>query len=47
MNQHKQLIEKFYSAFQQKDWQTMQNCYHEEVTFNDPAFQNLKGKEAK
>jgi ketosteroid isomerase-like protein len=47
MNQHEQLIEKFYTAFQQKDWQTMQSCYHEEVTFSDPAFQNLKGKEAK
>jgi limonene-1,2-epoxide hydrolase len=47
MNQHEQLIEKFYTAFQQKDWQTMQSCYHAEVTFSDPAFQNVKGKEAK
>ncbi|MGC4022312.1 MAG: nuclear transport factor 2 family protein [Cyclobacteriaceae bacterium] len=42
-----QLIRKFYSAFQNKDWKTMQECYHDEISFNDPVFQNLKGKEAK
>jgi ketosteroid isomerase-like protein len=47
MNQHEHLIEKFYTAFQQKDWKTMHTCYHNDVVFNDPAFQNLKGKEAK
>lgn len=47
MNTHQQLIEKFYTAFQQKDWQTMQSCYHAEVEFSDPAFPHLKGKEAK
>jgi limonene-1,2-epoxide hydrolase len=47
MNQHEQLIEKFYKAFQQKDWKTMHTCYHNDVVFNDSAFQNLKGKEAK
>jgi len=25
----------------------MQSCYHDQVTFNDPVFQNLKGNEAK
>lgn len=47
MNAHEQLITKFYTAFAQKDWKTMQSCYHDEIVFNDPAFQNLKGKEAK
>jgi len=47
MNNNEQLIEKFYSAFNQKDWKTMQSCYHDEVVFNDPAFSNLKGKAAK
>jgi ketosteroid isomerase-like protein len=47
MNQYEQLISRFYAAFQQKDWQTMQSCYHEDVTFSDPVFRNLKGKEAK
>ena len=47
MNTQEQLITQFYSAFQQKDWKTMQSYYHDEVTFSDPVFQNLKGKEAK
>lgn len=41
------IIQKFYSAFAQKDWQTMQSCYHDEVTFEDPAFGKLHGEEAK
>ncbi|GHM98563.1 ketosteroid isomerase [Cytophagales bacterium WSM2-2] len=42
-----QLIHRFYKAFQDKDWKTMQLCYHDEIVFNDPVFQNLKGNEAK
>jgi ketosteroid isomerase-like protein len=42
-----ELITKFYTAFQNKDWKTMQSCYHDEVVFSDPVFQNLKGNEAK
>lgn len=40
---HTELITKFYTAFQQKDWKAMHNCYHKEVTFYDPAFRQLKG----
>ena len=40
------LIRKFYSCFQQKDWQGMQACYHNKIIFSDPVFQNLKGKHA-
>ncbi len=40
-------IEKFYTAFAQKDWETMQSCYHDEVTFEDPAFGQLHGEKAK
>lgn len=40
-------IQKFYTAFSEKDWQTMQACYHHEVTFEDPAFGKLHGDEAK
>lgn len=40
-------IEKFYSAFAQKDWQTMQSCYHPNVVFEDPAFGQLKGDDAR
>jgi len=43
----KEVISKFYQAFQQKDWQTMQACYHEDVVFEDPAFGELKGDDAK
>jgi hypothetical protein len=45
MNTNEQLIEKFYTSFQQKNWKGMQECYHNEIVFNDAVFQNLKGKE--
>ncbi len=41
----KELINTFYTAFANGDWQTMANCYHEEAEFTDPAFVGLKGKE--
>ncbi len=47
MYPNSQLIEKFYTAFQQKDFRAMQQCYHDEVIFSDPVFQNLKGRQAK
>jgi ketosteroid isomerase-like protein len=40
-------IEKFYSAFAQKDWRTMQSCYHQDVVFEDPAFGQLNGDDAR
>lgn len=40
-------IEKFYTAFAKKDWQTMQSCYHQDVIFEDPAFGQLKGDDAR
>ena len=43
MSSNKALIEKFYTAFQSKDFQTMAECYHPEVYFRDEAFE-LKGK---
>ena len=46
MNSNEQLIEKFYTSFQQKNWKGMQECYADEIVFSDPVFQNLKGKEA-
>lgn len=45
MNATEQLIEKFYTSFQQKNWKEMQGCYDNEVTFSDPVFQHLKRKE--
>ncbi len=41
----KELIHTFYSAFAKGDWQTMANCYHEDVEFNDPVFVGLKGNQ--
>lgn len=38
MSINEQTINKFYSAFQQLDYASMQNCYHPEAVFNDPAF---------
>lgn len=44
---HQQLIENFYKCFAKKDWQGMIACYHEEVFFYDPVFQNLEADQAK
>ncbi|MEP1033700.1 nuclear transport factor 2 family protein [Ekhidna sp.] len=41
----KNTLEKFYKAFQAHDARIMAECYHKEVVFNDPAFQNLNWKE--
>jgi ketosteroid isomerase-like protein len=43
----RELIEKFYCSFQNKDWKTMQSCYHTDARFTDPVFQNLSVKEVK
>ena len=41
------VIEKFYKGFENLDAQTMIECYHEEIQFEDPAFGILKGEKAK
>lgn len=41
-----ELIEKFYTAFNNLDAETMAECYHEDVRFSDPAFGQLKGERA-
>lgn len=38
------LINSFYNAFKNKDYQSMAQCYHPDVTFEDPAFK-LVGKQ--
>lgn len=40
------LIEKFYESFQKKNYESMAECYHENVEFKDPIFQ-LNGWKAK
>lgn len=47
MHSNKQLIEKFYSSFQKLDWRGMQECYHEDVIFYDPVFEDLDATKAK
>jgi SnoaL-like domain len=46
MHPHEALINQFYTAFQRKDAAAMGRCYHSEIVFNDPAFVNLRGKQA-
>ncbi len=47
MNSNKQVIEQFYTAFQQLDYKSMQACYSDDIVFSDPVFLLLKGPEAK
>ncbi len=42
-----ELIQKFYTAFQQKNAAEMISCYHDEIEFSDPAFGKLNGEKAK
>lgn len=38
MSVNTETIQRFYSAFQQRDHQTMNACYGKEIVFSDPAF---------
>jgi ketosteroid isomerase-like protein len=40
------LIERFYRALQARDAATMGACYHPDIVFSDPAFPELRGREA-
>ena len=41
------LIYKFYTAFSNKNYQTMVGCYSDQILFQDPVFEILKGNKAK
>ena len=47
MTPNEQLIQKFYTCFQQRDAQGMVSCYHDEVEFSDAVFTHLQGAQAK
>jgi len=47
MQEHIDLINKFYEAFANGDAATMTSCYHDEVKFSDPAFGDLNSEDAK
>lgn len=34
-------LDRFYSAFQQRDWATIGECYHNDAHFSDPVFPDL------
>lgn len=42
-----ELIERFYTAFQQRDAETMAACYTADAVFTDPAFGELRGDEVR
>ena len=44
MNRNEELIRRFYTAFQQLDYKTMQDCYSEDPVFNDAVFGVLEGE---
>ena len=47
MNGNKQLVEKFYTAFQQLDHATINSCYSDDIVFFDPIFGILKDDEVR
>lgn len=46
MQTNAEIINRFYTAFQLKDYQAMNACYSEDIVFSDPAFGLLRGEEA-
>lgn len=47
MHPNKVLIEQFYTSFKKLDWKGMHACYHNEVIFYDPVFEDLNADEVK
>lgn len=43
MHPNEQLLRRFYQAFNDKDYSTMNACYHPQAEFYDPVFNDLKG----
>lgn len=47
MHPNAALIAQFYQAFQQHNAEGMVACYHPDIAFSDPVFQDLHGERAK
>lgn len=47
MTANEQLIQQFYTAFQQKDYKTMQELYADDAVFNDAIFSNLDTRQVR
>jgi len=45
MSSNDDVIVRFYEAFGAGDADTMASCYHPEIHFHDPVFQDLEGPE--
>jgi ketosteroid isomerase-like protein len=45
MHPHAELLERFYTAFQKRDGDTMAGFYAPDARFSDPVFTDLKGDE--
>jgi limonene-1,2-epoxide hydrolase len=43
--ENKNLLNTFYSCFQNRDFLGMSRCYHSEIEFSDPVFGKLRGKQ--
>jgi hypothetical protein len=47
MSDKEKLIHRFYTAFQNRDYATMQDCYHPQAHFSDPVFRSLDSQGVK
>jgi hypothetical protein len=47
MHPNEKLLNTFYTAFQQRDYLTMQSCYSDNGVFSDPVFPNLNATEVR
>ena len=47
MHANEGLIRRFYEAFANKDYKTMQEAYHSQAGFSDPVFQSLSASEVR
>jgi len=47
MESNKQLVERFYTAFQKLDYKSMNDCYIGDIVFSDPVFMVLNGNEVR
>lgn len=43
MNDNKEVVDRFYSAFQKLDYQAMNACLDDDIVFSDPVFLIIRG----
>lgn len=47
MSSNRELIEKFYQSFQNRDFEAMDNCYDDNIVYFDPLYHFLNGSNVK